>query len=81
MSCRYSGCHDYDVSALNVLLGRHFEFREGDYVSQPRFFTRYRCYNSGFLLDLNPDPESPESWKSDSGSGSRAGIITPLSPG
>ena len=28
-----------------------------------------------FLLDLNPDPESQKSWISDSGSGSRAGIV------
>jgi hypothetical protein len=36
---RYSGCHDYDVSALNVLLGRHFKFAERKYVSEQRFFT------------------------------------------
>ena len=51
--CRYSGCHDYDVSALNVLLGRHFEFREGDYVSEPRFFTR-------MSEDLEADIEEEE---------------------
>lgn len=24
---RYSGCHGYDVSALNIVLGLHFRFR------------------------------------------------------
>ncbi len=37
---RYSGCHDYDVSALNVVLGRHFGFDEGRYVAEHRFFAR-----------------------------------------
>ena len=51
---RYSGCHDYDVSALNVLLGRHFAFREGDYaMAEPRFFTR-------MSEDLEADIEEEE---------------------
>ena len=45
------------MSALNVLLGRHFSFREGDYavspMSEPRFFTR-------MTEDLEPDIEDEE---------------------
>merc|ERR1719419_1250376 len=29
---RYSGCHAYDVSALNVVLGQHFRFDESRYI-------------------------------------------------
>jgi len=31
---RYSGCHSYDVSALNIVLGEKFEFRESLYLSK-----------------------------------------------
>jgi hypothetical protein len=32
---RYSGCHSYDVSALNIVLGEMFSFRETVYTSNP----------------------------------------------
>ncbi|XP_014673108.1 PREDICTED: uncharacterized protein LOC106813482 [Priapulus caudatus] len=35
---RYSGCHSYDASALNVVLGRLFKFNYGDYVGNETFF-------------------------------------------
>ncbi len=36
---RYSGCHSYDVSALNVVLGQMFQWREDDYMSdETKFF-------------------------------------------
>ena len=35
---RYSGCHAYDVSALNLLLGQLFKFQEGKYVRENKFF-------------------------------------------
>jgi hypothetical protein len=35
---RYSGCHDYDVSALNILLGQMFKFDESLYVIEDKFF-------------------------------------------
>ena len=35
---RYSGCHSYDVSALNIVLGQAFGFDEAEYVSEERFF-------------------------------------------
>lgn len=35
---RYSGCHDYDVSALNVLLGVMFQFDESRYIMSDKFF-------------------------------------------
>ena len=38
-----------------------------------------RNHNTYFLLDQNLDRGSPKGWKSDSKSGSRAGVITPLS--
>ena len=29
---RYSGCHAYDVSALNIVLGKMFNFDESKYI-------------------------------------------------
>lgn len=29
---RYSGCHSYDVSALNIVLGLHFKFDADQYA-------------------------------------------------
>lgn len=37
---RYSGCHGYDVSALNVVLGQMFQFDESAYFARDRFFVR-----------------------------------------
>ena len=37
---RYSGCHSYDVSSLNVVLGQAFNFEESKYVSEHRFFVQ-----------------------------------------
>ncbi|GFS02048.1 MetK_1 protein [Elysia marginata] len=35
---RYTGCHRYDMSALNIILGKVFNFDEGQYVCQDRLF-------------------------------------------
>lgn len=39
---RYSGCHSYDMSALNVLLGSLFNYKEKSYTGsdEDKFFTR-----------------------------------------
>ncbi|XP_023290116.1 uncharacterized protein LOC105700899 isoform X2 [Orussus abietinus] len=39
---RYSGCHAYDTSALNIVLGLHFKFDDTYYVHQEResFFAK-----------------------------------------
>ena len=38
---RYSGCHAYDVSALNIVLGQMFGFDESKYIcDDQRFFSR-----------------------------------------
>ena len=38
---RYSGCHAYEVSALNVVLGKMFNFNESKYIvsDKYKFFT------------------------------------------
>ncbi|XP_026670524.1 uncharacterized protein LOC108626320 [Ceratina calcarata] len=33
---RYSGCHAYDASALNIVLGLHFNFDDTCYIHQER---------------------------------------------
>ncbi|KAI4474480.1 hypothetical protein M0802_015369 [Mischocyttarus mexicanus] len=33
---RYSGCHAYDTSALNIVLGLHFNFDDTSYTHQER---------------------------------------------
>ncbi|XP_023334208.1 uncharacterized protein LOC111705776 [Eurytemora carolleeae] len=43
---RYSGCHSYDVSALNIVLGSMFQFRESRYLSQVPFFQRINLEES-----------------------------------
>ncbi len=37
---RYSGCHSYDVSALNIILGQMFNFDESKYISDVKFFAK-----------------------------------------
>merc|ERR1719357_1475327 len=39
---RYSGCHRYDMSALNIVLGDMFQFQENKYLRRPgdSFFRR-----------------------------------------
>ena len=46
---RYSGCHEYDTSALNVLLGVMFDFDESKYIMQEaeKFFSP--------ILELQPE--------------------------
>merc|ERR1719369_1955283 len=38
---RYSGCHSYDVSALNIVLGSMFAFHESSYISNKTFITKF----------------------------------------
>ncbi|RUS73465.1 hypothetical protein EGW08_018775 [Elysia chlorotica] len=35
---RYTGCHRYDMSALNIILGGMFDFEERPYASQDQLF-------------------------------------------
>ena len=35
---KYSGCHYYDMSALNVILGRVFDFDERAYAAKDAIF-------------------------------------------
>ena len=37
---RYSGCHRYDVSAFNIVLGQMFSFQESEYLSEREFFRK-----------------------------------------
>jgi len=37
---RYSGCHRYDVSAFNIVLGEIFNFQESMYVGESQFFRK-----------------------------------------
>jgi len=37
---RYSGCHSYDVSAFNIVLGEMFGFHESRYLSNRTFISR-----------------------------------------
>ena len=39
---RYSGCHAYELSALNVVLGRMFNFDESKYIvdDKHKFFAK-----------------------------------------
>ena len=34
---RYSGCHAYEVSALNVVLGKVFDFDESKYIIDDKY--------------------------------------------
>jgi len=47
---RYSGCHRYDMSALNIVLGDMFSFQEGKYMGNKPFFRK-----------VNQDPSSEKS--------------------
>jgi len=47
---RYSGCHRYDMSALNIVLGDMFQFQENKYLGNKPFFRR-----------VNQDPSSEKS--------------------
>lgn len=35
---RYTGCHRYDMSALNIILGKMFQFNESQYVCNDQLF-------------------------------------------
>ena len=37
---RYSGCHRYDLSALNIVLGEMFNFQESLYIGDSSFFRK-----------------------------------------
>ena len=41
---RYSGCHRYDVSAFNIVLGEVFSFREAAYMGTETFFRKVDQY-------------------------------------
>ena len=55
---RYSGCHAYELSALNVVLGRMFNFDESKYIVDERhkFFAKVSDFEENSLLrkELNP---------------------------
>ena len=41
---RYSGCHRYDVSAFNIVLGEVFSFNEAAYMGTETFFRKVDQY-------------------------------------
>ena len=41
---RYSGCHRYDVSAFNIVLGEVFSFKESAYMGSEAFFRKVDQY-------------------------------------
>ena len=41
---RYSGCHRYDVSAFNIVLGEVFSFKEAAYMGTETFFRKVDQY-------------------------------------
>ena len=45
---RYSGCHAYEVSALNVVLGKMFNFDESKYIvsDKYKFFANVNDFES-----------------------------------
>ncbi|CAG9760490.1 unnamed protein product [Ceutorhynchus assimilis] len=62
-SYRYSGCHFYDVSALNVVLGLRFKFTSEEYTfgTQINFFTEVLLEKADEMLrelELNSTTES-----------------------
>ncbi|TRY78317.1 hypothetical protein TCAL_14377 [Tigriopus californicus] len=62
---RYSGCHAYDVSALNIILGQMFGFNEGRYVAKAEPFFVQMGDESEEETDLTlnttlPSPKSEE---------------------
>lgn len=56
---RYSGCHAYDVSALNIILGQMFGFNEGRYVAKESFFVQMGEENGEDLADLSVNTTLP----------------------
>jgi len=51
---RYSGCHSYDVSALNIVLGEMFSFHESRYISTATFWRRRRTKEPNQSPSTNP---------------------------
>ena len=51
----FPGCHDYDISALNIVLGLAFDFDESEYIESNKFFVsaseEYK--ETEFKSDLN----------------------------
>ena len=41
---RYSGCHRYDESAFNIVLGEMFSFKESAYMGSEAFFRKVDQY-------------------------------------
>ena len=54
---RYSGCHRYDASAFNLVLGKVFNFQESLYLGDKTFFRRVDQYasekESGNMTDVS----------------------------
>lgn len=58
---RYSGCHHYDMSALNVVLGIAYNFSNSEYSSQPRCrffapFYKLLKFSQSTSASSNSDP-------------------------
>ena len=54
-SVQFPGCHDYDIAALNVVLGVAFDFDESEYIETNKFFVSASAeyQETEFKSDLN----------------------------
>ena len=56
---RYSGCHRYDVSAFNIVLGEMFSFKESAYMGSESFFRKVDQYaRDGMAVSSNSSSSS-----------------------
>ena len=53
---RYSGCHAYEVSALNVVLGKVFDFDESKYIIDEKY--KLFVKNSDIEVRKNEDKDN-----------------------
>ena len=63
---RYSGCHAYDISALNVVLGQSFQFDESKYICCGQETAKSKAatdkfFTSNYFDDTGPSSERPMS--------------------
>ena len=59
---RYSGCHGYDVSAFNVVIGQMFNFNESQYMGKKRFFVKMSEDAESTTNNSSITSPSPESF-------------------